>query len=62
MITATCFDLLRPSADFLRKSISALYDLCSYVTMVRSHHLWYLLLLLLLRGVAMGGVCDVGMR
>jgi len=42
---------------FLRKSISALQDLCSYVTMMRSHHLWYLLLLLLLRDVA---VCVWG--
>ena len=61
MITATCFGLLRRSSGFLRKSISALYDLCCYVTMVSSHHLWYLLLLLL-RGVAVWGVGDVGMR
>jgi len=62
MITATCFGLLRPSSGFPPKELSDSLDLCCYITMVRSHQLWYLLLLLVSDVALGGGVCDVGMR
>ena len=40
----TCFGLFRPSSGFHPKEYQCLQDLCGCVTVVISHHLWFLVI------------------
>ena len=55
MIKTTCFGLFQPSSGFHPKEYQCLQDLCGCVTMVRSRHLWFLIITVIIKRSGQGG-------
>ena len=45
---------------FSPKDYQCLQDLCGCVTMVKSHHLWVLIITIIIKLIGGGGFCNVG--